>query len=323
MSETRFRQVAESAGEWIWEVDADGLYTYSSPIVEKIMGYTPEDHGREKVFFRYMFAPEATRAIKSRLSRGLQEQGAPPENYQPQDPQERVTGHSGEQAVPRLSARPDNSSATVSTGLDITERRMAENALEQARKKLGLLNMVIFQDIQSTIFALSAYMQLAVSDHEGSKAKSYAEKEAFLVHKIINSLNFAKNYQELGVQPSRWQNVNQVFLYAISHLDSLKITRKIQMNGLEIYADPLLEKVFFNLIENIFLHGQTVTESRFTWREEEGDFSSCSRITAWGFPRTTRRRYLSGGTERIPGLACSLSGRFLSITGISIQELAP
>ncbi len=43
---------------------------------------------------------------------------------------------------------------------DITERRMAEKALEQSRKKLGLLNTVIFQDIQSTIFALSAYLQL-------------------------------------------------------------------------------------------------------------------------------------------------------------------
>ena len=28
-SERRFSQVAESAGEWIWEVDANGLYTYS------------------------------------------------------------------------------------------------------------------------------------------------------------------------------------------------------------------------------------------------------------------------------------------------------
>jgi PAS domain S-box-containing protein len=42
-SEERFRQVAESAGEWIWEVDADGRFTFSSPIVEKILGYRPEE----------------------------------------------------------------------------------------------------------------------------------------------------------------------------------------------------------------------------------------------------------------------------------------
>jgi PAS domain S-box-containing protein len=42
-SERRFRQVAENAREWIWEVDADGVYTYASPVVEKILGYKVEE----------------------------------------------------------------------------------------------------------------------------------------------------------------------------------------------------------------------------------------------------------------------------------------
>lgn len=42
-SEERFAQVAESAGEFIWEVDADGLYLYASPAVEQILGYTPDE----------------------------------------------------------------------------------------------------------------------------------------------------------------------------------------------------------------------------------------------------------------------------------------
>jgi len=33
-SEQRFRDIAENALEWIWEVDADGQYTYASPAVE-------------------------------------------------------------------------------------------------------------------------------------------------------------------------------------------------------------------------------------------------------------------------------------------------
>jgi PAS domain S-box-containing protein len=42
-SEERFRQVAESAGEFIWEVDADGVYRYASRAVEQILGFTPEE----------------------------------------------------------------------------------------------------------------------------------------------------------------------------------------------------------------------------------------------------------------------------------------
>ncbi|MFA4825572.1 MAG: PAS domain S-box protein [Methanoregula sp.] len=63
ISEERFRQVAESAGEWIWEVDADGLYTYASPAVEKMLGYRPEEIiGR--MHFYDLFAPEEKEELK-------------------------------------------------------------------------------------------------------------------------------------------------------------------------------------------------------------------------------------------------------------------
>ena len=42
-SEERFRQVAESAEEWIWEMDDTALYTYASPVVEKLLGYKPKE----------------------------------------------------------------------------------------------------------------------------------------------------------------------------------------------------------------------------------------------------------------------------------------
>jgi two-component system cell cycle sensor histidine kinase/response regulator CckA len=42
-SEERFRQVAENSGEWIWEVNPEGRYTYSSPVIRSILGYEPQD----------------------------------------------------------------------------------------------------------------------------------------------------------------------------------------------------------------------------------------------------------------------------------------
>ena len=62
-SEQRFKLVAESAGEWIWEVDANGLYTYSSPVVEKILGYTPEEIVGKKHFYE-LFYPENAEETK-------------------------------------------------------------------------------------------------------------------------------------------------------------------------------------------------------------------------------------------------------------------
>jgi len=43
LSEKRFRDIADNAFEWIWEVDSEGRYTYASHVVEKILGYEPEE----------------------------------------------------------------------------------------------------------------------------------------------------------------------------------------------------------------------------------------------------------------------------------------
>lgn len=42
-SEERFRSVADRVGEWLWEQDEHGCYSYSSTAVSKILGYEPEE----------------------------------------------------------------------------------------------------------------------------------------------------------------------------------------------------------------------------------------------------------------------------------------
>jgi len=39
----RFRDLLESTSDWVWEVDAQGQYTYVSPRVREILGYAPEE----------------------------------------------------------------------------------------------------------------------------------------------------------------------------------------------------------------------------------------------------------------------------------------
>jgi PAS domain S-box-containing protein len=66
-SEERFKQVVENAGEWVWEVDVHGLYLYSSPIVEKILGYRP-DELVGKVSFYDLFTPEVREKFRAHCS---------------------------------------------------------------------------------------------------------------------------------------------------------------------------------------------------------------------------------------------------------------
>lgn len=62
-SEKRFREVAENEQEWIWEVDAEGIYTYASPVVEKMLGYKPEEVVGKKHFYD-LFHPDRREEMK-------------------------------------------------------------------------------------------------------------------------------------------------------------------------------------------------------------------------------------------------------------------
>jgi PAS domain S-box-containing protein len=42
-SQQRFHDITEAAGEFIWEVDTHGLYTYASPGCRKLLGYTEQE----------------------------------------------------------------------------------------------------------------------------------------------------------------------------------------------------------------------------------------------------------------------------------------
>jgi diguanylate cyclase (GGDEF)-like protein/PAS domain S-box-containing protein len=42
-SAARFKDLVETTSDWVWEVDVQGAYTYSSPKIHEILGYTPEE----------------------------------------------------------------------------------------------------------------------------------------------------------------------------------------------------------------------------------------------------------------------------------------
>ena len=63
-SEHRFKQVAEDAHEWIWEVDKDGLYTYVSPVIESLLGYSSDEIIGQKYFYDF-FIPGKKEELKN------------------------------------------------------------------------------------------------------------------------------------------------------------------------------------------------------------------------------------------------------------------
>ena len=205
---------------------------------------------------------------------------------------------------------------------DITETKRTEAALQLARKKLNVLNAITFQDNQNAVFSLSAYLELGAHGQvDNESVKLYRQKETSILAEISILLKFAKNYQEMGINPPRWQNVNQVFLYAISHMPPLPLSREIVLNDLEIYADPLLESVIFNLVENVLHHGVRATRMMFQYEERDGCLVLFFEDDGIGVPAGDKERIFIRGFGDGHGVGLLLVREILSITGITIREI--
>jgi PAS domain S-box-containing protein len=203
---------------------------------------------------------------------------------------------------------------------DITERTRSQKALEQAKKKLSLLNYMTFDDTQKMIFTFSAYQHLIKGRVTDTSACSLIEKQEDILQKITQSMKFAQSYQDLGIKPSQWQNANHVFLMAISHLDFLKINHTLQIKGLEIFADPLLEQVFQILADNTLAHGKTATQVTLRYTEHSGSLTLVYEDNGVGIPEETKNKIFLPDFQKKKGVGLFLAGEILDITGIIIRE---
>ncbi|MDO9034125.1 MAG: PAS domain S-box protein, partial [Methanoregula sp.] len=203
---------------------------------------------------------------------------------------------------------------------DVTERKRAEEALHLARRKLNMLNSITFSDIQNAIFSLSGYFELEKMIPMDEKLRLFKEKELKIVQTIAESLKFTSIYQSLGLKPPVWQNVHQSLLMGISHLDISKLSRRLEAGGVEIYADPLLENVFFALAENIVEHGQTATELTICYYESSEGLILFFEDNGTGIPTDLKEKIFEQEYGRRAGLGLFLSREILSITGITIRE---
>ena len=200
------------------------------------------------------------------------------------------------------------------------ELHRSQQALEQARKKLNLLNIITFQDIQNALFSLEGYLELQKELPMDEKAGAYVDKEKVVAEKISTTLAFAKNYQDMGINPPLWQNINQVFLIAISHLEISGLLRNVNLDHLEMYADPLLENVFFNLVGNVTRHGKTATEISLNYRETTDSLTLYIEDNGAGIPDADKEKIFERGYGAQKGMGLFLVREILGITDISIKE---
>jgi PAS domain S-box-containing protein len=312
----RLVEIVESSSDAIIGKTVGGIITDWNNGAQKLYGYTAQEALGQSV--NILLPPDRPDDIEVLLRKISQ--GQPVERYET----ERMTKDQRRIQV-SLSISPikDNKGKVIGASTiahDITERKQAEEALAVANKKLQLLNNVTRHDIINQIMALNCFQNMTEEIIDDPLARSYIERSKKITDTISQQILFTREYQDIGVKKPEWQDINKSFLKAVSSFNTGSIVIEPCEKTSEVYADPLFEKVFYNLIDNSLRYSEKLTRIRCTCQENDQGLNVIYEDDGVGISNDDKPKLFRKGFGKNTGLGLFLIREILAITRISITE---
>ncbi|MDD1664744.1 MAG: PAS domain S-box protein [Methanomicrobiales archaeon] len=320
LSQEKYRDLVENANSIIFRSDREGNITFFNEFAQRFFGFSAAEILGRNVIGTIVPASDSSGKDLVVMIREIRER---PDGFRNNE-NENIKKN-GERVWISWTNRAiyDEKGEFVellSVGNDITDRKRAEESLFTANRKLNLLSNVTRHDVLNQLNVLAGYLGLVrdrVSDVDTAALLSRAWDSAWTIRKLIA---FTKDYQEIGVHSPRWHDIANTVARAASPLDLDGIALEVDVENLQIYADPLLEKVFYALMENALRHGERIDRIRITCRNEGRDQVIVVEDNGVGIPGEEKEKIFARGTGRNTGYGLFIAREILSITGLSIGE---
>ncbi len=240
-------------------------------------------------------------------------------------PEERInTRHKGERILhtKKIPIPDEKGKSKYLLGIseDITERKQAQERINLSNRKLALMIDVTYQDIQNKVTALRGYVELSRQTVSENDRIAFINKEDYILESIHHLINITKDYQQMGLDQLRWIPLEPTIRMQASLISGKpNESLNIDLNGLEIYSDPLINRVFYNLIDNAVKHGKTLTHISFYCQETLTGVIVICEDDGIGIPFDEKIRIF----DRVVGdgkFGLFFVSEFLTISGMTIIE---
>ena len=138
---------------------------------------------------------------------------------------------------------------------------------------------------------------------------------------IGHQIAFMSDYQDIDVHMPRWQSPASIIQSVKSMIHPENVQLGCDLADNEVYADPLLEKVFYNLVDNAVRHGGGITRIDFYSKREDGELVIYCQDDGKGIAPDEKEHIFDLGYGKHTGFGLYLAREILSITGISMDEI--
>ncbi len=203
---------------------------------------------------------------------------------------------------------------------DTSERRKHERALQIANQKLNLMNIVAWHDIYNKITGLRGYVELSRKLITDPKAEEFRAREEDILKVIHQLITYTREYQEMGQQQPCWQSLKRLLENVRFTGIPMPVRITNEAENLELYADPVIEKVFWHLIDNSVKHGEKVTEIRITAHESASGCTLVYQDNGVGIAEDKKKDLFTKSFGKVKGFDLFFVHDVLEISGMRIDE---
>lgn len=209
-----------------------------------------------------------------------------------------------------------NITGSIEFGIDITEQKAAEDALHLTNRKLQILSSITRHDILNDIMAAQGFLEFAEEMSVDPKQARYLKEVIKATSSIQRHIEFTREYDKLGVAEPIWLDLSE----QIGKGGDDRIPIRNECNRISLLADPMLEKVFSNLMDNTIRHAEGATRIAISCRLSNDELTIIWEDDGVGIPDDQKERIFSRGVGKNTGFGLFLTREILEITGITISE---
>jgi len=319
VSEELHRTIFETMPEGIALTDTRGTITYASPAALRLFALDDLDGAAGTSIFDWI-APGAQDAVRDRVLKYIAA-GLPPAKASLFPVQKKDgTLFFAEISSAVLFDSGKKPRGMISIFRDVTDRIARDEALSRSTAKLNHLAAITRHDILNTTSALREHIGLSRQTCEGETTQAMLAKIDSVAGLLEQQIEFTRDYQDLGVKSPAWQDLAGVCVRAASQLDLGAVRFVNEAAHLEIYADPLFEKVVYHIIDNALRHGGNVSTIRAGFVCNNGVCTWSIEDDGAGIPDDDKPRIFDKGFGSHTGYGLFLAREILAITGMSIRE---
>jgi PAS domain S-box-containing protein len=207
---------------------------------------------------------------------------------------------------------------------DISQQKAAETKLALTNEKLRVVGSLTRHDVKNklSIITGNAYLvKKKLKDHP-EMTEDLEELES-ACKMIVQLLDFARDYERLGVEELTYVNVEDSVQKAASHFPNIDGTKIVnECHGLTVLADSLLRQLFYNLVDNSLKHGGHVKRIMVSYEESEDQLRLVYEDDGDGIPEGTKPKLFAEGftTGEGSGYGLYLTKKMVEVYGWTIQE---